>query len=88
LLKMSTNAPDRARKPGAPRPKPNLELLRARIEKGLSRGDLADMAGISVKQVGLIERGVAKRPREATLKGLADALGTNVLTVFPERGRL
>lgn len=73
---------------GAPRPKPNLELLRLRIERGLSRGDLADMTGVSVKQIGLIERGVARRSREATLKGIADALEAPVLQVFPSRGRL
>lgn len=85
---MTRNEPgEPARKPGGARTRPNLELLRMRIEKGMSRGELADMAGVSVKQIGLIERGVAKRSREATLKGIADALETNVLTVFPERGK-
>lgn len=76
------------RKPGATRGKPNLALLRARMEKGLSRSDLADMAGISAKQVGLIERGIAKRSREKTLEALAEALEQPVLTLFKERGRL
>lgn len=69
------------------RDRPNLVMLRLRVEKGMSRAALADAAGVSVKQIGLIERGLARRSREATLKGIADALDTNVLTVFPERGR-
>lgn len=83
---MTQTAPPR--KPGAARPRPNLTLLRARIERGLSRSELADMAGISSKQVGLIERGVARRSREETLKNIATALDSDVLALFPHRGRL
>lgn len=85
-MQIESTAPP-ARRPGGPRPKPNVALLRARIEKGLSRGDLAHIAGISEKQVGLIERGIAKRSREATLKGIAEALELSVLDLFPERGK-
>jgi transcriptional regulator with XRE-family HTH domain len=75
------------RKPGGSRGKPNLNVLRARITAGMSREDLADAAGISVKQVGLIERGVARRSRPATLVGIADALQRDVFELFPDRGR-
>lgn len=76
------------RKPGASRGKPNLNVLRARIAAGMSRQDLADAAGISVKQVGLIERGCSRRSRPATLVGIAEALNRDVFDLFPERGRL
>lgn len=75
------------RKPGGSRPKPNLELLRARISKGLSRRELADMAGLTEKQVGLIERGVAVNSRPGTLLGLAVALQIDVLELFPVEQR-
>jgi DNA-binding XRE family transcriptional regulator len=69
------------------RPKPNLTLLEARIRQGLSREDLGLMAGISAKQVGLIERGVARRPRVSTLHGIARALEADLFELFPERRR-
>jgi transcriptional regulator with XRE-family HTH domain len=52
-----------------------MELLRMRIEKGLSREDVARLAGLSTKQVGLIERGKVRRPREDTMLAVARAVG-------------
>jgi transcriptional regulator with XRE-family HTH domain len=46
-----------------------------RIEKGLSREDVARLAGLSTKQVGLIERGKVRRPREDTMLAVARAVG-------------
>jgi transcriptional regulator with XRE-family HTH domain len=82
---MSQSEPKR--RAGHPRPKPNLALLEARIRAGLSRDVLGDLAGISGKQVGLIERGLARRPRPETLTGLAGALKEDVFVLFPERRR-
>lgn len=71
------------RRAGASRPKPNLVLLKARISRGLSRSELAYLAGISEKQVGLIERGIAQHSRAETLANLANALETDVFDLFP-----
>jgi transcriptional regulator with XRE-family HTH domain len=68
---------------GGSRPKPNLELLKARIQKGLSRNALGYMAGLSEKQVGLIERGVATHSRAETLARIANALEADVFDLFP-----
>lgn len=73
---------------GASRPVPNLELLKLRIQQGLSREDLGRLTGLSAKQVGLIERGLAVRSREANLKRIADALGADVLALFDVTRRL
>lgn len=75
-------------KPGGPRPKPNMVLLRKRIEHGLSREALGDLVGISAKQVGLIERGVAVHSREDTLCGIATALETPAGELFDLNRRL
>lgn len=77
-----------AKRPGAPRARPNLELLRRRIELGLSRGDIADLAGITPKQVGLIERGIARRPREATMRAIAKAVEADTLDIFDVSSRV
>lgn len=77
-----------ARRPGGPRPRPNMELLRIRIEKGLSRADVARLAGLSGKQVGLIERGKVRRPRESTMLALARALGVSPLELFHVEDRV
>jgi DNA-binding XRE family transcriptional regulator len=77
------------RAPGGPRPVPNLTLLKLRMQAGLSREDLGHMAGISGKQVGLIERGLATHSRASThadlTAALAAALNKDVdqLEVFP-----
>lgn len=60
-----------------------------RIEKGLSRDDVARLAGISTKQVGLIERGKVKRPREDTMLAVARAVGaTSPLDLFALEDRV
>jgi transcriptional regulator with XRE-family HTH domain len=57
------------------------------MAKGLSRRDLADLAGITEKQVGVIERGEARRSYPETLLGIANALEIDVLTLFPVERR-
>lgn len=69
--------------PGGPRRAPNRELLKARIERGLSRERLGLASGVSGKQIRLIERGDVRRPQAATKKKLASALDVQVLEVFP-----
>lgn len=51
----------------------------------MSREDLGRVAGVTGKQVGLIERGIAKRSRAETLTGIATALEQDVFVLFPER---
>lgn len=66
-----------------------MELLKMRIEKGLSRDDVARLAGISTKQVGLIERGHVRRPREDTMLAVARAVGaTSPLDLFALEDRV
>lgn len=76
-----------SRQPGGKRPVPNLELLKARMQLGLSREEVGDMAGISGKQVGLIERGKARHSRFDTLANLAKAVDRDVLDLFPVSSR-
>lgn len=76
-----------SKRPGASRGKPNLKVLQARMRAGMSREGLGDAAGISAKQVGLIERGVARHSRPETLAGIAAALDADVFDLFPERKR-
>lgn len=83
-----TVASKRTRTPGGTRPRPNLELLKLRIQQGLSREELGRLAGLSGKQIGLIERGVAVHSREHNLKNVADALGVDVLELFDVTRRL
>jgi transcriptional regulator with XRE-family HTH domain len=71
------------RVPGSSRGEPNLDLLKARIERGLSRGALGERAGVSGKQIRLIERGDVRRPQARTKYKLARALDSSVLTLFP-----
>jgi len=51
----------------------------------MSREDLGLAAGVSSKQIGLIERGIARKSRPATLVGIADALDRQVFDLFPDR---
>jgi transcriptional regulator with XRE-family HTH domain len=69
--------------PGTSRGEPNLDLLKARIERGLSRADLGFQAGVSGKQIRLIERGDVRRPQTRTKYKLARALESSVLSLFP-----
>lgn len=80
---MERTAPKR--RAGQSRPRPNLTLLEARIRADLSREDLGRMAGISAKQVRLIETGAARRSRVSTINALARALDRDVLALFPDR---
>ena len=73
--------------PGASRPRPNLAMLEARIRAGLTREGLGELAGVTAKQVGLIERGVARRSKPETLVGIATALEADVFELFPEKRR-
>lgn len=57
------------------------------MRSGLSRDELGALAGVSAKQIGLIERGLARRSRPATLVGVAKALEADLFAIFPERKR-
>jgi DNA-binding XRE family transcriptional regulator len=77
------------RKPGAARPRPNMEMLKLRIERGLSREDLGRLAGVSTKTIGFIENGQTRRPREDTMLALSRALGArSPLDLFALEDRL
>ena len=60
---------------------PPLRVYRA--ARGLSQEQLAQRAGVSVATLGRLERGT-HRPREATVRVLASALGVSVQALFPE----
>jgi transcriptional regulator with XRE-family HTH domain len=52
------------------------EMLRdSRLRAALTQEELAERAGISVRAVGKLESGETSRPRPATVRMLADALG-------------
>ena len=60
------------------------------MRKGFSRAEVAYRAGLSEKQIGVIERGEARYSRMSTLAGIADALDEDVLDLFtptPRRTR-
>jgi transcriptional regulator with XRE-family HTH domain len=73
---------------GQPRTKPNMIMLKARIQKGLTRDALGQLAGLTEKQVGLIERGKVANPHIDTAVGLAEALEVDVLDLFPPHRRI
>jgi tetratricopeptide (TPR) repeat protein/transcriptional regulator with XRE-family HTH domain len=50
-------------------------LRRRRIAAGLTQEELAERAGLSVRRIGDMERGIQQRPRTDTLALLAEALG-------------
>src|SRR6516165_1524993 len=51
------------------------DLLRHyRLAVGLTQGDLAERARLSVEAIGALERGVNQRPRKDTIDQLAEAL--------------
>lgn len=58
------------------------------MRKGLSRRDLADLAGITEKQVGLIERGVATHSYFDTLAAIARAVDRDPVELFPPLRRV
>lgn len=55
------------------------------MRAGLSREKLGELAGISEKQVGLIERGIAKHSRAETLAALAIAVDVDLCDLFDLR---
>lgn len=58
------------------------------MRAGLSREETGRLAGITGKQVGLIERGVARHPRASTVAAIAEAVHCDVLDLFDMRGRV
>jgi transcriptional regulator with XRE-family HTH domain len=50
-------------------------LREARWRTGLTQQDLAERSGLSIRTISDIERGYVRRPRAATLRLLARALG-------------
>lgn len=60
------------------------ELLRARRLRGWTQTQLAERAGVSLKTVNRLERGVAGAPGVDTLRRLAEAMGTPAEQLFPE----
>lgn len=63
-------------------------MLKLRMQRGLSREQLGELAGVSGKQIGLIERGVARHSRAGTLANIAKALEADPLDVFPIERRM
>lgn len=57
-------------------------LAARRLELGLSQRALGQAAGISQQAVSALERG-ASVPRVATMRRIADALGTTIEVLFP-----
>jgi transcriptional regulator with XRE-family HTH domain len=64
----------------------NKRLLEARIRAGLSRAELAERVGISEKQIGLIERGLVKFPREEAANAIAREVEVDLFDLFPIEG--
>lgn len=63
-------------------PIPQLKgVRRQRALYGLTQGDLAEAAGLSRQQVGLIESGRVD-PRLSSLVALADALGCELVEIL------
>lgn len=56
-----------AESPGSP-------LRSARRAAGLSQEELAELSGLSARNISNIERGFVRRPRRVSLNALADAL--------------
>jgi transcriptional regulator with XRE-family HTH domain/tetratricopeptide (TPR) repeat protein len=50
-------------------------LSRLRVAEGLTQEELAERAGMSVRGVSDLERGLRRRPQPTTLHGLCEALG-------------
>jgi transcriptional regulator with XRE-family HTH domain len=46
-----------------------------RLLAALSQEELAERSGVSVRTIGNMERGRARKPHRSTCEGLADALG-------------
>src|SRR6266550_7280740 len=50
-------------------------LIELRTERGLSQEALAERAGVSVRAISDLERGITGRPHRRTVRALADGLG-------------
>jgi transcriptional regulator with XRE-family HTH domain len=59
------------------------ELRRIRKERGLTQRELADASGVDPATISLVETG-KRRPHLETLDSLADALGVEVGSFFPQ----
>ena len=59
----------------------NLKLKLARVEKGLSQQDLADMIGVTRQTIGLIEKG-SYNPTLNLCIAIAKALGKTLNDLF------
>lgn len=57
-------------------------LERLRIERGLSRSELAKRAGVSSESIRRLERGITRTVHMRVLGGLAAGLGTSALDLF------
>ena len=55
-----------------------MRLVQLRIDAGLSRGQLAERAGLTIQGLANIENGVTSNPQVATLHKLAAQLGEGV----------
>lgn len=64
-----------------PRAQPNRELIKLRINAGLSPNDLAYRAGVSGKTVRLAEKGYTPSPR--VQYAIAQELGKQPLDLWP-----
>lgn len=70
------------------RPGRDLKNLRtARESLGLTREDLANLAGVSVTTIRYLEVNPDYRARPSTIRRLAGALGSHSITTRPNRGR-
>jgi transcriptional regulator with XRE-family HTH domain len=57
-------------------------LERARLDAGLSRGDLAQKSGVARITIYDAETGASTQPRPKTVKALAEALGIEVAELY------
>lgn len=67
----------------APRRTNNSPLAQARRAKGLTQAELGDMIGVCYAKISEYERG-RNLPRYPTMRKLAEALETDIETLFPE----
>lgn len=65
--------------------KPNLTLKALRVNKGLSRDDLARLAGVSYPTIRLAEE-CGHQPGPRIAFAIADVLGVAVLDIWPIAG--
>lgn len=61
-----------------------VRLRRERRRAKLSRGELAELSGVTYRTILRIENGDHKRPQTATIRALADALNVELDDLQPE----